>query len=74
MRLVIAPFITVVLLAVACTVSAQDSHFRPEHQQIPTPSCLNMKGAWEGGSKPCSQNEHDAWLADMAAFSTTKAA
>jgi len=62
----IAAFVAVVLLAVAArTVSAQDSHFRPEHQQIPTPGCLIMRGAWEGGSKPCTQNEHDVWLADI---------
>jgi iron(II)-dependent oxidoreductase len=24
-----------------------------------------MKGEWEGGSKPCSVQEHDAWLADI---------
>jgi formylglycine-generating enzyme required for sulfatase activity len=24
-----------------------------------------MKGLWEGGSKPCSQTEHEAWLADI---------
>jgi len=24
-----------------------------------------MKGLWEGGSKPCSQTEHNAWLADI---------
>jgi iron(II)-dependent oxidoreductase len=65
MRRVIGPFITAVLLAAASTVSAQDTHFRPEHQQIPTPSCLIMKGAWEGGSKPCTQSEHDGWLADI---------
>jgi len=45
---------------------AQDSHFRPKGQQIPVPDCLTMKGLWEGGSKPCSQTEHQAWLADIA--------
>jgi formylglycine-generating enzyme required for sulfatase activity len=45
--------------------SGQDSHFRPKGQQIPVPDCLTMKGLWEGGSKPCSQTEHDAWLADI---------
>jgi formylglycine-generating enzyme required for sulfatase activity len=65
MKLVIAPFVMVALLAAACLVSAQDSRFRPEGQQIPTPGCLNMKGAWEGGSSPCTQNEHDAWLDDI---------
>ena len=24
-----------------------------------------MKGLWEGGSKPCTQTEHEAWLADI---------
>ena len=53
------------VLIAASVVSAQDSHFRPHGQQIPTPGCLIMKGTWEGGSKPCTQDEHDAWLADI---------
>ena len=61
----ITPFVAAMLLGAATIASAQDSHFRPEQQQIPTPMCLIMKGAWEGGSKPCTQNEHDAWLADI---------
>ena len=61
----IAPFVAAMLLAAASVASAQDSHFRPDRQQIPTPGCLIMTGAWEGGSKPCTQNEHDAWLADI---------
>ncbi len=60
-----APFVAAMLLAAASIASAQDSHFRPDRQQIPTPGCLIMTGAWEGGSKSCSQNEHDAWLADI---------
>ena len=44
---------------------AQDAHYPPEGQQIPTPSCLMMKGAWEGGSAACSANQHQAWLADI---------
>ncbi len=65
MKLMFGPLVTAALLAAACAVSAQDSHFRPERQQIPTPGCLNLKGAWEGGSAPCTQNEHDSWLADI---------
>ncbi len=61
----IAPFVAAMLLVAASVASAQDSHFRPDRQQIPTPGCLIMTGAWEGGSKSCSQNEHDAWLADI---------
>jgi gamma-glutamyl hercynylcysteine S-oxide synthase len=33
-----------------------------------TDSCasrLIMKGLWEGGSQPCTQNGHQAWLADI---------
>jgi formylglycine-generating enzyme required for sulfatase activity len=55
----------VILLAVASMLSAQDTHFHPDKQQIPTPSCLAMKGAWEGGSKACTKDEHAAWLADI---------
>jgi formylglycine-generating enzyme required for sulfatase activity len=59
-------YLPVALLLASCgLVLAQDSQFRPERQQIPTPGCLVMHGAWEGGSKPCSQDEHDAWLADI---------
>ncbi len=65
MKLVSAIFVTLTLLSVASTLSAQDSRFRPDRQQIPTPGCLNLKGAWEGGSAPCTQNEHDSWLADI---------
>src|SRR4029453_8715556 len=65
MKLVFAPFVTVALVAVASVSTAQDSRYRPDRQQIPTPGCLIMKGAWEGGSKPCTQDEHEEWLADI---------
>jgi formylglycine-generating enzyme required for sulfatase activity len=44
---------------------AQDSAFRPERQQIPTPACLVMTGAWEGEPTACSSNEHEKWLTDI---------
>jgi len=56
---------TAFLVFAAAVISAQDSHYRPKNQQIPVPDCLSMKGLWEGGSKPCSQTEHQAWLADI---------
>ncbi len=59
------PQVAVLAVAVATISSAQDSHFAPKGQQIPVPECLAMKGLWEGGSKPCSQTEHEAWLADI---------
>jgi iron(II)-dependent oxidoreductase len=65
MKLIAWPFVAIALLLATFTVVAQDSHFRPDHQQIPTPGCLNLKGAWEGGSAPCSQSEHESWLADI---------
>jgi iron(II)-dependent oxidoreductase len=65
MRWLSVPFIGIVLIVAAVALSAQDSNYDPEGQQIPTPTCLVMKGAWEGGSKPCAQDEHDAWLADI---------
>jgi len=34
-------------------------------QQIPGPKCLEMHGAWEGGSTTCSPQEHELWLADV---------
>src|SRR5258708_34312040 len=65
MKFVSALFVTLALLSLAHTALAQDTRFRPDRQQIPTPGCLNMKGAWEGGSAPCTQNKHDSWLTDI---------
>lgn len=53
------------VLTVSLPLVSQDSRYRPQGQQIPTPDCLVMKGAWEGGSKPCTQSEHETWLADI---------
>jgi gamma-glutamyl hercynylcysteine S-oxide synthase len=44
---------------------AQDSKYRPTNQQIPVPDCLNMKGLWDGGYKPCTPEDHKIWLADI---------
>ena len=57
--------IALLILAGVTICCAQDSSFRPKGQQIPVPACLTMKGLWEGGSKPCSQTGHPAWLADI---------
>jgi formylglycine-generating enzyme required for sulfatase activity len=53
------------IITVVTLTSAQDSKFAPAEQQIPVPECLTMRGLWEGGSKACTQNEHEAWLADI---------
>ncbi|HXM92866.1 MAG TPA: formylglycine-generating enzyme family protein [Candidatus Dormibacteraeota bacterium] len=55
----------VFLFACSSVAYAQDTKFAPVGQQIPGPPCLSMKGAWEGGSKPCSDAEHENWLADI---------
>jgi formylglycine-generating enzyme required for sulfatase activity len=57
-------YFALIITTVAIT-SAQDSRFPPAEQQIPVPECLTMRGLWEGGSKTCTQNEHEAWLADI---------
>ena len=31
---------------------AQDTKYKPVNQQIPPPSCLTLKGAWEGDTHP----------------------
>jgi iron(II)-dependent oxidoreductase len=53
------------VLILSLPLASQDSRYRPQGQQIPTPDCLVMKGAWEGGSRPCTQSEHETWLADI---------
>ncbi len=58
-------FVIAALLSFSNIVCAQDTRFEPDHQQIPPPDCLLIKEAWEGGSKPCNQQDHDAWLADI---------
>ena len=60
----IVRLVLVVLVCVAA-LAAQDTKFQPEGQQIPGAACLNMKGAWEGGTKACSAEEHETWLADV---------
>jgi gamma-glutamyl hercynylcysteine S-oxide synthase len=60
------------LLGFSSLVCAQDTHFEPDHQQIPAPDCLSMKGAWEGGSKPCTPEDHEAWLADIRHWRTER--
>jgi gamma-glutamyl hercynylcysteine S-oxide synthase len=53
------------LLTLCGIVSAQDTDFEPDHQQIPAPDCLSIKATWETGSRLCAREDHDAWLADI---------
>jgi formylglycine-generating enzyme required for sulfatase activity len=60
------PRTAIFVFLLAAISFAQTTHYSPKgQQQIPVPECLTMKGLWEGGSKPCTQDEHDAWLADI---------
>ena len=54
-----------ILLAFSSLASAQDTNFEPERQQIPAPECLHTKDVWDAGSKPCTAEDHDTWLADI---------
>ena len=63
MRSTLAYFLLIFTLS--AIASAQDTKFPPAEQQIPVPECLSMRGLWEGGSKACTQNEHEAWLSDI---------
>jgi formylglycine-generating enzyme required for sulfatase activity len=57
--------LVLVAFCFAAPIAAQDTQHAPEGQQIPGPACLNIKGLWEGGTKACSADEHQAWLADV---------
>ncbi|MGB6194201.1 MAG: formylglycine-generating enzyme family protein [Terracidiphilus sp.] len=52
-------------LGAALGAGAQDSHYQPKGQQIPSPSCLTLRGAWEGGYTPCTPLTHKDWLDDI---------
>ena len=52
-------------LGAALGAGAQDSHYQPRGQQIPSPSCLTLRGAWEGGYTPCTPLTHKDWLDDI---------
>ena len=53
-----------IALAAGC-LGAQDTKYEPKRQQIPSPECLTMREAWQGGSTPCAEGAHQAWLNDV---------
>jgi gamma-glutamyl hercynylcysteine S-oxide synthase len=65
MKLQIEQLGIAILLGLAGIAYGQDTGFEPEHQQIPAPECLMMKGEGQGESKFCTPEDHDAWLADI---------
>jgi formylglycine-generating enzyme required for sulfatase activity len=65
MKLTIKQLRIAILLVFSSLVYAQDTNFEPDHQQIPAADCLTMKPVWEPETKACTQQDHDAWLADI---------
>ena len=67
------PLILLALAALVVSAGAQDTQYVPagglpwdtSWQQIPGPKCLEMHGAWEGGSTACTPEDHLRWLADV---------
>ena len=49
----------VTLLGLSSLVSAQDTNFEPDRQQIPGPDCLHTKDVWDAGSRICTPEDHD---------------
>jgi gamma-glutamyl hercynylcysteine S-oxide synthase len=64
----------IVLASVAWIIPtlAQDSYYKPVNQQIPPPTCLTLKGAWEGGYTPCTDTTHQLWLTDVTHWRTER--
>jgi iron(II)-dependent oxidoreductase len=57
--------LAVIAAAFAPLGVAQDTQYAPREQQIPPPTCLTLRGAWEGGYTPCTALTHAQWLADI---------
>ena len=56
----------VATLAMATAAAgAQDSKYTPVGQQFPSPTCLTLRGAWQGGYVPCTAATHQEWLDDV---------
>lgn len=57
---------TAFLLAGSGPAVAQDTHYGPKNQLIPTPDCLTLKGVWTGSSNEgCPPGVHQDWLKDI---------
>src|SRR5579863_6752759 len=61
-------FAAAMMAALITSGRAQDSHFVPytsTDQLLKSPPCLTLRGAWEGGTVPCTTFAHQEWLADL---------
>jgi len=62
----VAGLVATITMAMFITqANAQDSKYRPEGQQIPSPPCFTLRGAWQGGYTPCTPQSHEEWLKDV---------
>jgi gamma-glutamyl hercynylcysteine S-oxide synthase len=53
-------------LTIALVVAgAQDTKYGPKGQQIPSPDCMTMRAAFQGGDSPCPPGAHQDWLDDV---------
>jgi iron(II)-dependent oxidoreductase len=52
-------------LLLTSSVIAQDTQYAPKQQQLPGPKCADSKGLWLNAPAVCSEQEHQAWLADV---------
>lgn len=59
-------FCLVLAAAAVAGASAQDTRYGPDDQQIPAPSCLVHRGAWEqGDNATCTPEDYAGWLKDI---------
>jgi gamma-glutamyl hercynylcysteine S-oxide synthase len=65
MKLNVKPLVMAIGIGFSIFAGAQDTHFEPNQQQIPAPDCLLLKAAYDGGWRPCTAEDHEAWLADI---------
>ncbi len=65
-------FLSVALGVLALGAAAQDTHFQPRGQQIPTPHCMELQNAWEGPQISCLPFTHERWLADLQHWRTER--
>jgi gamma-glutamyl hercynylcysteine S-oxide synthase len=58
----------------AGSARAQDSDSAPRggSQQFSAPGCFAEHGAWEGGSRPCTQMDFDDWIKDLTHWRTER--
>jgi formylglycine-generating enzyme required for sulfatase activity len=65
MRVIIRIIVLTTVSGLCLSSAGQDTLYAPRGQQIPPPQCITMRGAWEGGSTPCTTSTHLEWLTDI---------